>query len=341
MTTHPPIRFAAIGLNHGHIFGMTSMLLRAGAELAAVYAKEEDLLGQFCARFDQATAAPSAQAILEDPSIQLIITAAIPAERAGISIAAMRHGKDVMSDKAGMTTLGQLEAVRQVQAETGQIYSICYSERFENQATVKALDLVREGAIGDVVQTLGLGPHSLRNLTRPPWFWRRATAGGIITDIASHQFDQFLAFTGAYDATIASAQVANFHHPEFPEFEDFGDIVLQSPTCTGYIRVDWFTPAGLPSWGDTRLTIIGSEGYMEVRKNVDIAGREGANHLFLINQENVQYIHCEDVPMTYANLLLDDLRNRTETAMTHDHCFRAMELALRAQAMATRLGHLG
>lgn len=338
MTTNPPIRFSVIGINHGHIYGQVDLLLRAGAELVAVYAVEPDLLATFTQKYPQARVVGSEAEILEDPSIQLVVSAAIPNQRSRIGVAAMRHGKDYMSDKPGFTTLEQLAEARRVQAETGRIYSICYSERFENAATVRAGELVKSGAIGRVMQTIGLGPHRANLPSRPDWFFDREQYGGIIADIASHQADQFLFFTGSTSAEVVAAQVANYHHPEYPELEDFGDVMLRGNGGTGYIRVDWFTPDGLPTWGDTRLTILGTDGYIEVRKNVDIAGRPGANHLFLIDQQTTRYIDCSAVTLPYGLQLVSDIINRTQTAMTQEHCFLAAELVLRAQAQATRLG---
>ena len=340
MTAQPTIRFAAINLNHGHIYGQTDALLDTGAELVTFFAKEPELVEQYGRHYAQATLGSSVQAILEDESIDLIITAGIPAERAPLGIAAMRHGKDFMSDKPGFTTLAQLADARRVQAETQRIYSIDYSERFENRATVKAAELVRAGAIGEVVNTIGTGPHLARLETRAEWFFQRERYGGIITDIGSHQFDQFLYFTGETNVEIVASQVANYHHPEHPELEDFGDVLLRGERSTGYIRLDWFTPAGLPTWGDGRLFVVGSQGYVEVRKYLDIGGRLGSDHLFLVDGSDVQYIDCSDVELPYGRQLIYDIVNRTETAMTQEHCFLASELALKAEAAATRLGHL-
>lgn len=340
MTTQPSIRFSVIGLNHGHIYGQTSILLDAGAELVAVYAEEPELLGPYRERFPQAKVARSKEEILEDESIQLVVSAAILNERAPLGIRVIEHGKDYMSDKPGFTTLEQLAAVKKTVAETGRIYSIDYSERFENRATVRAGQLVKAGAIGEVMHTTGLGPHLRRFHTRADWFFQREKYGGILCDIASHQFDQFLYFTGATDAEIVASQVANYQHPQYPEFEDFGDAMVRADGCSGYIRVDWFTPDGLDTWGDTRLTVMGSEGYIEVRKNTDIAGRPGSDHLFLVDNEQTQYIDCSDVELDYGRKLIHDILNRTETAMTQAHCFKASELALTAQAQATRLGNL-
>jgi predicted dehydrogenase len=246
----------------------------------------------------------------------------------------MRHGKDFMSDKPGITTLQQLAEVRKVQKETGRIYSIMYSERFENKATVKAGEMVKAGAIGKVIQTIGLGPHRMSPQTRPKWFFNREQFGGIITDIASHQFDQYLFFTGSTKAEIVAAQVRNVNHPQYPTFQDFGDVMLRGNGGTGYIRVDWFTPNGLNTWGDGRLTVLGTDGFIEIRKNVDIGGRQGGNHLFVVDQKETRYIDCSKVDLPYGKQLVDDIINRTETAMTQEHCFLATELALKAQKQA-------
>ncbi len=334
------VRFAAIGLNHAHIYGQANLLLHAGAELVCFYSREPELAAPFAARYPQARQVNDPRAILEDPTIALVISAGIPCERAPLGIEVMRHGKDYLSDKPGFTTLAQLEEARRVQRETGRIYSICFGERLDNAATVKAGELVLSGAIGRVVHTVGLGPHRIHPPDRPTWFYQRDQYGGILADIGSHQVDQFLFFTGSTQAQVVAAQVANYNHPQHPELEDFGEMLLQSDKGTGYIRVDWFTPAGLPVWGDGRLTILGTDGYVEIRKYHDVAGRPSGNHLFLVDHKGERYIDCNNGELPYGRQLLDDVLNRTETAMPQAHVFLVSQLALEAEARATRLGYL-
>jgi predicted dehydrogenase len=330
------IKFAAIGINHNHIYGQVDLMLRAGAEFVAFFAPEDDLAKTFGEKYPQAQRVADRRAILEDDAIALVLTAAIPGDRAEIALAAMRHGKDVMSDKPGMTTFEQLAELKAVQAETGRIYSVCYSEHFETRSTVKAGELVAAGAIGKVVNTVGLGPHALNNNKRAPYFFDRKQYGGILCDIASHQCEQFLFFADTLDAQVISATVANRGHPQYPGLQDVGDMHLKSSAATGYVRVDWFTPAGLGTWGDGRLTIVGTEGYIELRKYIDIAGRPGKDHLFLVDGKGVRHVDCTDVELPYGRQLIADVLDRTETAMTQAHCFKAMELALGAQEMAER-----
>ena len=338
------IRFAAIGLNHGHIYGQVNCLLEAGMELIWVYAEEQDLLQEFLGKYPGTKVARSEDEILNDESIQVITSASIPVDRAPLGIRVMQHGKDYLVDKPGFTTLEQLTEVRRVQAETNRIYSVFFSEHFAQRATVKAGELVQAGAIGRVIQTTGFGPHRMFGYSqqgRPDWFFHKHFFGGIINDIASHQVEQFLFFTGSTQAEIVASQVANFHHPQYPDMEDYGDILLRSSQATGFIRVDWFTPKGLNTWGDGRLFIVGTDGTIEIRKNCDIAGRDGENHLFIIDHKGVQYIPCNDVAMPFGSQFADDILNRTETSMTQAHTFLASELALKAQLQATQIAPTG
>jgi predicted dehydrogenase len=333
-TTAPLIRFSAIGLNHGHITGQVETVIRGGGELVSFFAKEPDLIEGFSKKFPQAKLARSEKEILEDKSIQLVVSASIPVERAPLGIRVMQHGKDFMVDKPGVISLEQLEEVKRIQKQTKRIFSVLYSERLENKASIKAGDLIREGAIGKVIQTLGTGPHRMNPKTRPAWFFEKKSYGGIICDIGSHQCEQFLYFTGSSTADVLCSQVGNVHHPQYPGLEDFGDATVRGNGGSGYFRVDWFTPDGLKSWGDGRLTILGTEGYMELRKNVDIGGREGGDHLFVVDHKDTRYIDCSQVSLPYGPALVQDILNRTETAMTQAHCFLATELALKAEKNA-------
>jgi predicted dehydrogenase len=337
MSQKPRLRFSVIGINHDHIHGQIGATQRGGGELVSFYAKEPELAAAFAKRYPDVKQAQSQAEILEDNSVQLVLSAGIPVDRAPLGIAVMQHGKDYMSDKPGITTLKQLAEVQRVQKETKRIYSIMYSERFENKGTVRAGELIKAGAIGKVLQTTGLGPHRINPKTRPEWFFDRKYFGGVICDIASHQFDQFLFFTGSKEASIVASQVGNLHHPQWPLFEDFGDVMLRGDGGVGYIRVDWFTPDGLSTWGDGRLTIIGTDGFIEVRKNCDVGRSTNGNHLFLTDQKETRYFDCNQDDLPYGRQLIDDVLNRTETAMPQRHCFLAMELALRAQQQAQRI----
>jgi predicted dehydrogenase len=331
--------FAAAHLDHGHIYGQCHGLIEAGAELRYVYDPDPAKLEAFRAQFPQARVADSLECILDDAEIRLVAAAAIPNERGPLGLRIMDAGKDYFTDKAPFTSLDQLEAARRKVEETGRKYMVYYSERLHVECAVFAGDLIHEGTIGRVIQVLGLGPHRLNAPSRPDWFFKKERYGGILCDIGSHQIEQFLFYSGAKDAEVKSAAVANYHHPEYPELEDFGEASLVADNgCSNYFRVDWFTPDGLATWGDGRTLILGTEGYIELRKYIDIARAQTGNHLYLVNGDGERHLELSGkVGYPFFGELIRDCLNRTETAMTQDHAFKAAELCLRAQQAATRL----
>ncbi len=331
------LRFAVIGLDHAHIYAITDALIRGGGTLVAVHAGDPKQLVPFRARYGEVKVARDEAEILEDRSIQVVASAAIPHLRAPLGIRVMRAGKDFLADKPGITSLAQLAEVRRTIAATRRKFAIMYSERLEVRAAVKAGELVRAGAIGRVVQTINIAPHRVSAPSRPDWFWDVANYGGILTDIGSHQADQFLFYTGSTEAQVVASQVGNFATPGHPKFQDFGDMMLTGNGGTGYVRVDWYTPDGLPTWGDGRVFILGTEGYIELRKYVDVQGRPGGNHLFLADRQGTRYMDCSKVPLPFGPQFVSDVVERTEVAQNQAQALLAAELVLTAQDKARRL----
>ena len=337
-----PIQFAVCGMSHDHIYGMVGAVQRGGGELVAAWGGEEDKRAEFTRRYPGVKIVKTQDEILNDPSVQLVLTSQIPVERAGIAIRAMRHGKDVLADKPGMTTLEQLAEIRKTIAETNRIYAILYSELLEVKAAVYAGVLVRQGAIGKVIQTINIAPHQIVQhggdsggaSPRPAWFWDPDQYGGILCDIGSHQVDQFLFYTGSKQAEVVESQVANIRHPEHPRFQDFGDMVLRGDRGVGYVRLDWFTPEGLGTWGDGRLFILGTEGYIEVRKYANVAVSHQGNNLFIVDSKQARYIDCNNMPLPFGPQFVADIVNRTHEAQDPQECLLAAELVLKAQRNA-------
>ena len=328
------IKFAVIGIDHNHINGITDALKRGGGELVKVHSTNQTALADFQKRYPEAKVAASEDEILSDPFIQLVASAAIPDLRAPLGVRVMRHGKDYLGDKPAMTTLEQLTEVRKAIKETGRTFAVMYSERLEVRAAVQAGELIHAGAIGKVVQTVNLAPHQVNEPTRPDWFWDPARYGGILCDIGSHQADQFVCYTGSTVADVTASQVANVNYKHRPKFQDFGDMMLHGNGGFGYVRVDWFTPKGLGTWGDGRLFVLGTEGYIELRKYADIAGRPGGNHLFLVDQKKATYMDCSKMDLPFGRQFVADIVNRTHIAQDQEQALLATELVLKAQKNA-------
>src|SRR5262245_32830333 len=330
------IKFSAIGLDHAHIYGMTRAIQRGGGELVSFFSKDPAQVAAYRKEFGDVKLASSEDEIIDDKSVQLVIGAPIPDLRAPLGIRVMKAGKDYLGDKPAITSLEQLAEVRKTIKETKRKFAIMYSERLEVRSAVHAGELVQQGAIGKVVQTVNLAPHRVNAPSRPEWFWDKARYGGILTDIGSHQADQFLYYTGSTQAHVVAAQTGNLNYPKYPSFEDFGDMIATGNGGTGYIRVDWFTPDGLDTWGDGRLFILGTEGYIELRKYTNVAVAKGGNHLFIVDKKQARYIDCNRVPLPFGPQFVRDVVERTEVAQNQAQALLATELVLKAQQMTTR-----
>jgi predicted dehydrogenase len=328
------LRFSAIGLDHAHIYGMTRAIQRGGGELVSFHAQDAAQIAQYKKEFGDVKLAASEDEILADKSIQLVLGAPIPDLRAPLGVRVMKAGKDYLADKPGITTLAQLAEVRKTIKATGRKFAIMYSERLEVRSAVYAGELVKQGAIGKVIQTVNLAPHRVNAPSRPAWFFDKARYGGILCDIGSHQADQFLYYTNSTKAHVVAAQTGNVHYTQYPKFEDFGDMIVTGNGGTGYIRVDWFTPDGLDTWGDGRLFILGTDGYIELRKYTNVATAKGGNHLYVVDKKEARYIDCSKVPLPFGPHFVRDVVERSDVAQNQDQALLAAELVLQAQQVA-------
>ncbi len=339
------VRFGVCGVSHDHIHGMIAAMQRGGGELISAWGLEPDKMATFAKRYPDVKIVKTQDEVINDSSLQLVISSHIANERAGIGVRVMKTGKDFLADKPGMTTLEDLALVRKTIKETGRLYGILYSERLEVKAAVHAGELIKQGAIGKVIQTVNLAPHQIvqaggdagGSAPRPDWFWNDKQFGGILCDIGSHQIDQFLYYTGSTSAEVAASQVANLRHPDKPHFQDFGDMTLRGNQGFGYVRLDWFTPKGLGTWGDGRLFILGTDGYMELRKYTNVAVAKQGNNLFVVDGTSARYIDCNNGPLPFGPQFISDVVNRTHTAQDQTQALLTAELAILAQKDAVRV----
>ncbi|MEM7600586.1 MAG: Gfo/Idh/MocA family oxidoreductase [Verrucomicrobiota bacterium] len=328
--------FSVTGLDHGHIFGQTNGLIDAGATLKYVWDADPVKVEDFLERYPQAIRADSLEQILGDEETVCVASASVPCDRGPLGVQVLDAGKHYFTEKSPFTTLAQLEDAKAAVARSGKRYMVYYSERLHNESSMKATELIQGGAIGKVLQVINLAPHRMSKEARPDWFFEKDKYGGILTDIGSHQFEQFLAFTGATDGTINFARVENFTAPDKPGLEDFGECSMTMDTGTScYLRTDWLTPDGLRVWGDGRVFVVGTSGTLEIRKYIALARQEPANKIFLVNGEEEQEIDCDGTTgFPFFNEMVLDLINGTEKAMTQEHIFKAAELSMLAQKMA-------
>lgn len=327
--------FAAAYFDHPHIYGQIDGLIGAGGTLRYIYEPEAARYENVLKSHPEARVVSDFREILEDDEVAMVTAAAIPDLRCEIGIQVMDAGKDYFTDKCPFVSIEQLEHAKLKCAETGRRYMVFYGERLASESAWHAGEIIKAGAIGKVVQVLNLAPHQLSPSTRPDWFFEKQRYGGILTDIGSHQCEQFLEYAGADDGEVNFARVDNLASPEYPGFEDFGEASLRLSTgASAYCRLDWFNPAGAKIWGDGRTFVLGTDGYLEIRKYRDLV-HGGSDRIYLVDGESEHVIDCEGkVGLPFFGKLILDSLNRTELAMTQERAFKAAELSLKAQALA-------
>lgn len=333
MRSRGKIRVGVIGLDHIHGLVLAVRLWQAGATIARFHAEGSKNVAAMRLLGPKAKSS-SIDAIIEDPTIDLVVTAAIPRDRGSIAVRALRAGKHVVADKPGVTTLEGLAELDDAVAQSGKRWWVMFGERFENRAVAEACLRAQLGDVGRVVSVLGLGPHRMGADGRPDWFWDAEATGGILVDIGSHQADQFLMATGARTAEVVTASVGNVASPRHPGMQDIGQMVITGGGAVGTHRVDYLSPTGLKTWGDGRLMIVGTDGTIEVRTNVDVAGRKGKEHLIVVDAKGTRRLDATVRKVDWAARCVADVVDGSDTFVTQDHVRAVCDLTLRAQAAA-------
>ena len=340
------------GLDHGHVFEIVDRIAKAGAEVVC-HVADGGLLEHY-ENWQTESQAVTYDELLADDTIDLVVTAAVPNRRADIALAAIAAGKHVVTDKPGLTTMAQLDAIRAaIAGRPGRPWTVLFTERYENRAIAEAVRLARSGAVGRIVHVVGAGPHTMWAKRRPDWFWDPDATGGILVDIGSHQVDQFLSITGltAADVSVVASMVGNVASADHPRMQDVGSMTLagrsgpsgsgpevQEQGIVGDHRLDYLTAKGLGTWGDCRLTIVGTEGTIEARANVDVAGADGAEHLIVVDSDGTRRVDVSNVVVDWGEQLLADLADDGERLMTQQHAIDVTDVCLRAQAAARPWG---
>lgn len=329
------LRFSVVGVEHPHVFSLVQGLIDAGGVEVGHAAAPGPLTDHYRSWRPTSPELATADALTAD--VDVVVLAGVPADRAGHAITALTAGASVLSDKPGVITTTQLDEVVAAERTNPGRWWVLFSERFGNRATLHAIRLVHEGRIGSVVDVVGLGPHALAGASRPDWFWSPITSGGILADLATHQIDQFCSLVDPFvesSIEVIDAAVGNVASPSHPEMQDVGRLTLAGAGAVGTHRVDYLSAPGLGTWGDCRLMVAGTEGSIEVRANVDPSGREGAEHLIVVDTDGTHRIDITSVELDWAIRLAADIATGSDTLMSSAHVERVCRLAVEAQALA-------
>lgn len=326
--------FAVVGIEHLHLFEIVEALAAAGARCVA-HSGDGPLADMFASW--QTDSTPCAESeLLDRTDVDIVVIASVPDHRASLTCRALEAGHHVVSDKPGALSEGDVDDIVDAARRADRRWWVIYSERLGNRAMTEAIRLAVEGELGQVVGIDGWGPHSLFEESRPDWFWDRRRSGGVLIDFGCHQVDQFCSIVdpqGRGTVELIGAARGNVAHPDRPAFDDVAEITLGAPGVRGVHRVDVFSPAGLGTWGDCRLRIVGTDATAEVRANVDVGGQSGGEHLLVVDAASARRV--VPPPVTgWADLALADLADGTDSFMALEHVAQVTRLCAQAAERA-------
>jgi predicted dehydrogenase len=255
------VRVAIAGAAHPHVeYALRELALTPELSLVAVADPCLDI-AVACAAGSQARVFADHREMLDRVAPEIVVAAGVYRDRGTIVVDALNAGCHVVADKPLCITSAELEAIRIAsQASRGSV-TLLLEKRFYPE-TIAAMDLVSSGAIGEVIEVNSTGPHKLNLSERPSWFLDRATYGGILTDLITHDIDLALVFTKATSGTITGAVAGEL--PDRPGFALSGVAMLRTPTQLMVLEANWLTPAASPVHGDYHMRVVGCEGVVDL-----------------------------------------------------------------------------
>ncbi|WP_410790172.1 Gfo/Idh/MocA family protein [Kribbella sp. C-35] len=310
-------RIAIAGAAHPHVAYATAEVDQvAEYDLVAVADPSRETAERWAAPYD-AKVFTDHQQMLREVEPEVVMVAGIYGDRGQVVVDALNAGCHVIADKPLCTTLEDLDAIAEAADRTGRHVTLLLEKRYY-PVTLAALGIAdRLGTIHGVTSS---GPHKLNRPTRPAWFFERARYGGLLNDLAVHDIDAALLFTGLTSGIVSGSIVDS----------SYGVATLSGPGAVITAGVDWMNPAGSPVHGDYRMKLVGTEGTAELLW--------ARNRLVLTTTDLAPH----DVPLPAghrpAELVLKALAAGNEPDITTERGLLATRLALLAQRSAENGG---
>jgi predicted dehydrogenase len=318
------LKFAFVGFRHGHI---TDLYRRAveSTEIQLVASCEEDegARKELAAEGKVGITHSDFEEVLAEVSCDVVAIGDYFVRRGSLAVRALSEGKHVIVDKPLCTSLDELDEIERLSREKGLKVGCMLTQR-DSPGIIGVRRLVREGAIGEVHAITFGGQHPLSLGSRPGWYFEPGKHGGTITDIGIHAADAIPWITGLKFAVVHAARCWNAFVPEYPDFEDGGQMMLSMDNGCGVLGdVSYHAPshAGytLPLYW--RTSFFGRRGILETSSTAkEIA------HYPEGEKESKLLPLPEGIPGGYLESFLSDIRGE---ANEEDLCTEAVLRAAR------------
>ena len=264
------MNIAFAGLRHGHIYSLYNEI-KTHDDLKIVGAWEE--LPEAAEEAKAVITEPfydSYEALLADPSIDVVAIGDYYGIRGQRVLQALRAGKAVVTDKPLCTSLEELAEIETISREK-QIPVGIQLELRDNGGLQLVSELFASGELGEIRSVTFTAQHPLNYGTRPGWYFEEGKHGGTFNDIAIHAMDALTWVTGsAYDKTLFARQWNDYatEEPQFKDSAQFNGLLENGAAVMA--DVSYAAPSSgfsLPSYW--RFTFWSTRGYVEYKLGSD------------------------------------------------------------------------
>lgn len=216
----------------------------------------------------------SAQAVIDDPEVEVVVIVTPHDTHAALATAALRAGKDVWCEKPLALTVEDLDAVEAAWRESGRVLFVGHNRRWSPHVLAVREQLKDETAV--VTYRVNAGPVPAKH-----WYGDRRQGGRLLGEVC-HFVDTCAALIGS---EVVSVRALAGQGKELLLAEDF---VLALRHANGSLSTVSYASAGSPGTAKERIEVLGGghtwviEDFRKLvldGKDVPPTGRQDKGHL--------------------------------------------------------------
>lgn len=223
--THSTIKTGLIGFGlSGRIFHAPFILDHPDFQLTAVNSRQAEAVAELA---PEARVVASAEALLADDDLDLIVITAPNALHFPLAEAALLAGKHVLLEKPSVTELAQMETLATLAQRQGKVLTVYQNRRFDGDFQTLR-ELVSNGSLGSL-KHLDTRFDRFRPTPQQRWREQPGVGTGIFWDLGPHILDQVLHLLGTpqrLHATLRTLRDGGTTTDWFEVQLDYGDKVV-------------------------------------------------------------------------------------------------------------------
>jgi len=273
------VRFGFLGVAHFHSENYGRVIKELpNSEVVAVYEDDEKLGKEYAEKFEiKYYSTPDD--LLKRDDIDAVVITAENAKHHGLAIKAAEAGKHILCEKPIAVTVEQADDMVKKAEKAGVKFQTCFVMRYHS-TSILVKNLIEEGRIGKVLALVGTNKLNASLPLLRKWFTEpELSGGGAVMDHTVHLADLIRWYTKSEAAEVYT-EIGRNVNPDIKVEDNFLTMLKMQNGAIGHIDGSWSYAAGLYTWGDVTMEILGTDGVILLdafRQNVYYIGMDSPN----------------------------------------------------------------